>query len=81
MNKAPLPKPGGFSLKAIFAFLLAASLAIIWLTVAHELDHRKSADLREARLSTVFQAQAAAENTLSASLVMTARPSPSPSTP
>ena len=65
MNKAPLPKPGGFSLKAIFAFLLAASLAIIWLTVAHELDRRKSADLREARLSTVFQAQAAAENTLS----------------
>ena len=57
MNKAPLPKPGGFSLKAIFAFLLAASLAIIWLTVAHELDRRKSADLREARLSTVFQAQ------------------------
>jgi len=38
VNKAPLPKPGGFSLKAIFAFLLAASLAIIWLTVAHELD-------------------------------------------
>ena len=65
VNKAPLPKPGGFSLKAIFAFLLAASLAIIWLTVAHELDRRKSADLREARLSTVFQAQAAAENTRS----------------
>ncbi len=65
MNKAPLPKPGGFSLKAIFAFLLAASLAIIWLTVAYQLDRRKSADLREARLSTVFQAQAAAENTRS----------------
>jgi signal transduction histidine kinase/ActR/RegA family two-component response regulator len=65
VNKAALPKPGGFSLKAIFAFLLAGCLAVIWLAVVHELDRRKSADLREAELSSVFQAQVAAENTLS----------------
>ena len=62
MTKASLPKLGGIPLKAIFASLLAVCLAIIWLAVTYQLDRRKSADLRETRLSTEFQAQAAAEN-------------------
>jgi signal transduction histidine kinase/CheY-like chemotaxis protein len=61
--KVSLPKQGGFSLKAIIACLLAVCLAIIWLAVAYQIDRRRSADLREIRLSTEFQAQAAAENT------------------
>ncbi len=63
MIKVSLPKQGGFSLKAIIACLLAVCLAIIWLAVAYQIDRRRSADLREIRLSTEFQAQAAAENT------------------
>ena len=58
-------KLGRFSLKAVFSLLLAVCLSIVWLAVTYELERRKSGDLREARLATEFQAQAAAENTLS----------------
>lgn len=63
VTRASLPKLAGFPLKAIFAGLLAVCLAVIWLGAAYQLDYRKTADLRETRLSTEFQAQAAAENT------------------
>ncbi|MDO8934252.1 MAG: PAS-domain containing protein, partial [Rhodocyclaceae bacterium] len=60
MSRAPYP------LKTRIGFALAISLAVIWLAAAYELDRSRAGYLRAIEQSTVFQAQAFAENTLSA---------------
>lgn len=58
---SPLFQP----LKFRIALALAACLAVIWLAAWYELDHSRATRLGEYEHSTVFQAQAFAENTQS----------------
>ena len=65
MPNPSAPSTVAQTLKLRVALALVACLAIVWLAAWYELDRSRTNRLNEYEFSTVFQAQAFAENTLS----------------